>query len=82
MPRETVSLGALVLRADREVPLAVHDPQQSRRLFVLHALIRGETTRAYEFRTNNAEQTERIAQAEGRERRSLSITERRVFGLV
>ncbi|MEM7279483.1 MAG: DUF3418 domain-containing protein [Pseudomonadota bacterium] len=50
-------------------------------LFVLHALVRGETQTEYEFQTGNAKLVAFIAQAEGRERRSLRITEREFAGL-
>jgi ATP-dependent helicase HrpA len=72
MCREQVTLYGLPIVRDRRVHFGPIDPRASHRIFVLHALVRGEWTphRPRAFQKHNRDLFEQVAQLRARARRS------------
>jgi ATP-dependent helicase HrpA len=77
MAWEQLSLYGLVLVEKRRVRFAPHDPEQARRLFIEHALVRGELDSRASFIRHNERVREEVEQLEHKRRRKDVVVDER-----
>ena len=68
--RETTTLLGLPLTTDATVMYEHHDQAESRRLFIIHALVSGEWESHHAFVSHNEAEIDAVLEVEARERRS------------